>query len=258
MPCGASLAPFRSWSGSAIPGLANPRAADRRRPWRPGAAAVMIAPPAGPRHGRADRGLSASGMRHPGRRRAGGPAGLPSGDGGASVGQPVQPSWSTTCLRSRCSKHEDCPGLGKITRIRASAQRDRRRRVSILAGNGALYYPLELARGADGAMTGFAFPEVLVKIFERFAAGRTERRVRAVRRVPAPDPLRAAAGHRARDPQGDPASARRARQPHGSAARRSSGRPRSRRAEGPARSRQAPDRGRHLIGCARRRWGAHA
>lgn len=71
-------------------------------------------------------------------------------------------------------KHEDCPGLGKLTRLRASAERDRRRRVSILVGNGALYYPLELARGADGAMTGFAFPEVLVEIYERFAAGRTE------------------------------------------------------------------------------------
>jgi 4-hydroxy-tetrahydrodipicolinate synthase len=71
-------------------------------------------------------------------------------------------------------KHEDCPGLGKITQIRASAERDRRRRVSILVGNGALYYPLELVRGADGAMTGFAFPEVLVEIYERFAAGRTE------------------------------------------------------------------------------------
>ena len=70
-------------------------------------------------------------------------------------------------------KHEDCPGLGKLTRLRASAERDRRR-VSILVGNGALYYPLELARGADGAMTGFAFPEVLVEIYERFAAGRTE------------------------------------------------------------------------------------
>jgi 4-hydroxy-tetrahydrodipicolinate synthase len=71
-------------------------------------------------------------------------------------------------------KHEDCPGLGKITRIRAGATRDGRRRVAILVGNGALYLPLELARGADGAMTGFAFPEVLVKVYERFAAGRTE------------------------------------------------------------------------------------
>jgi 4-hydroxy-tetrahydrodipicolinate synthase len=71
-------------------------------------------------------------------------------------------------------KHEDCPGLGKLTRIRATAERDRRRRVAILVGNGALYYPLELARGADGAMSGFAFPEVLVNVYERFVAGRTE------------------------------------------------------------------------------------
>ena len=71
-------------------------------------------------------------------------------------------------------KHEDCPGLAKISQIRASAERDDRRRIGILIGNGALYYPLELARGADGAMTGFAFPEVLVKVYERFAAGRVE------------------------------------------------------------------------------------
>ena len=71
-------------------------------------------------------------------------------------------------------KHEDCPGLGKITRIRQSAKRDERRRVSILIGNGGLYYPLELARGADGAMTGFAFPEMLVEVYPRFTAGRDE------------------------------------------------------------------------------------
>lgn len=71
-------------------------------------------------------------------------------------------------------KHEDCPGLGKLSRIRASAIRDGRRRVAILVGNGALYYPLELARGADGAMTGFAYPELLVEVYERYAAGREE------------------------------------------------------------------------------------
>jgi 4-hydroxy-tetrahydrodipicolinate synthase len=71
-------------------------------------------------------------------------------------------------------KHEDCPGLGKLSRIRANAARDRRRRIAILIGNGALYYPLELARGADGAMTGFAYPELLVEVFERFAAGRED------------------------------------------------------------------------------------
>ena len=71
-------------------------------------------------------------------------------------------------------KHEDCPGLGKLSRIRTSAERDGRRRVAILVGNGGLYYPLELARGADGAMTGFAYPEVLVEVYERFAAGHRE------------------------------------------------------------------------------------
>jgi 4-hydroxy-tetrahydrodipicolinate synthase len=71
-------------------------------------------------------------------------------------------------------KHEDCPGLAKITRIRQSAKRDERRRVSILVGNGALYYPLELSRGADGAMTGFAFPELLVEVYQRFTAGRDD------------------------------------------------------------------------------------
>ena len=71
-------------------------------------------------------------------------------------------------------KHEDCPGLGKLSRLRASAARDGRRRIAILVGNGALYYPLELARGADGAMTGFAYPELLVEVYDRFVAGRED------------------------------------------------------------------------------------
>ncbi len=68
-------------------------------------------------------------------------------------------------------KHEDCPGLGKLSRIRADAARDQRRRVSILVGNGGLYFPQELQRGADGAMTGFAYPEMLVEVYARHAAG---------------------------------------------------------------------------------------
>jgi 4-hydroxy-tetrahydrodipicolinate synthase len=68
-------------------------------------------------------------------------------------------------------KHEDCPGLTKLARIRAEAAQARRRRVSVLVGNNAIYYPEELARGADGAMTGFSYPEMLVEVFERFVAG---------------------------------------------------------------------------------------
>lgn len=68
-------------------------------------------------------------------------------------------------------KHEDCPGLTKLGRIRAEAASTGRRRVSVLVGNNALYYPQELARGADGAMTGFSYPEMLVEVYERFVAG---------------------------------------------------------------------------------------
>ena len=68
-------------------------------------------------------------------------------------------------------KLEDCPGLDKLTRIRADSERDALRRVSVLIGNGGLYFPQFLQRGADGAMTGFAFPEMLVGVYEKFAAG---------------------------------------------------------------------------------------
>lgn len=71
-------------------------------------------------------------------------------------------------------KHEDLPGLAKLSRIRAEEARDKRRRVSILVGNNGLYLPQELARGADGAMTGFAYPDVLVRVCALFAQGRRD------------------------------------------------------------------------------------
>ena len=69
-------------------------------------------------------------------------------------------------------KHEDCPGLGKLTQIRDSSKSQNLRRVSILTGNGGLYLPQELARGADGAMTGFAYPEMLVEVVSLYAEGK--------------------------------------------------------------------------------------
>jgi 4-hydroxy-tetrahydrodipicolinate synthase len=71
-------------------------------------------------------------------------------------------------------KHEDAPGLAKLTRVREGEKKPGRRRVSILVGNGGLYLPQELRRGADGAMTGFAWPEMLVQVCELFAAGKAE------------------------------------------------------------------------------------
>jgi 4-hydroxy-tetrahydrodipicolinate synthase len=71
-------------------------------------------------------------------------------------------------------KHEDCPGLGKLSQVRSSAEEQSLRRVSILVGNGGLYLPQELARGADGAMTGFAWPEMLVNVVSLFQQGKSD------------------------------------------------------------------------------------
>jgi 4-hydroxy-tetrahydrodipicolinate synthase len=67
-------------------------------------------------------------------------------------------------------KAEDQPGLTKISRIRALEAKGQRR-VSILVGNNGLFYPLELARGADGAMTGVAYPEMLTDVYQAMRAG---------------------------------------------------------------------------------------
>ena len=70
-------------------------------------------------------------------------------------------------------KAEDCPGLSKITRIR-ELKAQGQRRVSILVGNNGLFYPLELARGADGAMTGVAYPEMLTTVYQAMRAGKRD------------------------------------------------------------------------------------
>lgn len=74
----------------------------------------------------------------------------------------------------RILKHEDWPGLRKLSQFRAAEAAGAHRRISILVGNGGLFLPLELARGADGAMTGFACPEMLVRVCDLHAAGNTE------------------------------------------------------------------------------------
>jgi 4-hydroxy-tetrahydrodipicolinate synthase len=80
---------------------------------------------------------------------------------------------SPTCVML---KHEDCPGLAKLSAIRAASDRGELRRVSILTGNGGgLFLPEELSRGADGAMTGFAYPEMMVGVCRAHAAGDIER-----------------------------------------------------------------------------------
>lgn len=68
-------------------------------------------------------------------------------------------------------KHEDWPGLTKLSRVRAETGVGAVPRLSILTGNSALFLAQEMQRGADGAMTGFAYPEMLVQVVSRHKAG---------------------------------------------------------------------------------------
>ncbi len=71
-------------------------------------------------------------------------------------------------------KHEEAPGLRKLSVIRNLCDGKERRHISILCGNGGIHLPQEYLRGADGAMTGFAFPEMLVEMDRLFRAGKPE------------------------------------------------------------------------------------
>ena len=68
-------------------------------------------------------------------------------------------------------KHEDWPGLEKISTLRRFQTEGTLRDLSILTGNGALFLDFEMERGADGAMTGYAFPDMLADVVRLMKAG---------------------------------------------------------------------------------------
>jgi 4-hydroxy-tetrahydrodipicolinate synthase len=71
-------------------------------------------------------------------------------------------------------KHEDWPGLEKISTLRAFQKEGSLRPLSILTGNGGLFLDFEMERGADGAMTGYAFPDMLVDVVNFAKAGKRD------------------------------------------------------------------------------------
>ena len=68
-------------------------------------------------------------------------------------------------------KHEDWPGLEKISTLRGFQKDGSLRPISILCGNGGLFLDFEMERGADGAMTGYAFPDMLADVVRLSRAG---------------------------------------------------------------------------------------
>lgn len=68
--------------------------------------------------------------------------------------------------RCRFLKLEDEPSPMKVSQVRAANQN-----VRIFGGLGGMMFLEELRHGAAGTMTGFAFPEILVDIYQRFVQG---------------------------------------------------------------------------------------
>jgi 4-hydroxy-tetrahydrodipicolinate synthase len=80
--------------------------------------------------------------------------------------------------RARTIKLEDPPTPFKTSRILAEVAKAgaalRPEDVRIFGGLGGVFLLEELLAGATGAMTGFAFPEVLVQIVQLFRSGRVD------------------------------------------------------------------------------------
>lgn len=64
-------------------------------------------------------------------------------------------------------KLEDTPALPKVSAVIEASEG----RIGVFGGLGGQYFLEELQRGAAGIMTGFAFPEVLVGLYRRYASG---------------------------------------------------------------------------------------
>lgn len=70
-------------------------------------------------------------------------------------------------------KHEPFPGLQKLSRIREAEAKGEVERVSILTSNNAMHLSQELDRGADGAMVGSAYSDLIVRICALHSEGRS-------------------------------------------------------------------------------------
>lgn len=71
-------------------------------------------------------------------------------------------------------KEEDWPSLEKISTLRGFEKDGSLRPLSILTANGALFLDFEMERGSQGAMTGYAFPEMLVDVVRLSREGKRD------------------------------------------------------------------------------------
>ena len=71
----------------------------------------------------------------------------------------------------RYVKLEEAPTTIKISALTDGIE-SADKRAGIFGGLGGMYFYEELARGATGIMTGFAYPEILVRVYGLFSKGR--------------------------------------------------------------------------------------
>jgi len=156
--------------GVSAPGYA-PMAALAARAMQAGAAGVMIAPPTGL------RGDDATLSWLQGAAAAVAPAPWVLQDFPQANGVHMSPRViAALAADERCVmlKAEDWPGLDKITLLKAMMSKGEMRRIAMFGGNGGLFLPEEIQRGNDGVMTGYAFPEMLVRVIQMLKAGRND------------------------------------------------------------------------------------
>jgi 4-hydroxy-tetrahydrodipicolinate synthase len=179
--------------GVTAPGFAAMRALSREA-MAAGAAGVMIAPPntlrtddqivGYYRRRRGDR------RRHP-LRDPGLSAHLQRRDEPGVIRRIVTDNPSCVML-----KHEDWPGLEKISTLRGWERDGSLRASPSCAATAGCSSTSRWSRGADGAMTGYCFPEMLVGRGRALRGRPARRRARPVRCAPAAGALRAAARRR--------------------------------------------------------------
>ncbi len=80
----------------------------------------------------------------------------------------------TECPSCWFLKHEDWPGLDKISQLRAWEKDGSMRRLPILVGNNGLFLDFEMERGADGANTGYCFPDMLADVVRMAKEGKRD------------------------------------------------------------------------------------
>ncbi|MGE0626535.1 MAG: dihydrodipicolinate synthase family protein [Hyphomicrobiaceae bacterium] len=158
--------------GVSAPGFAAMRTLARGA-MEAGAAGVMIAPPGSVRTDDQIAGYYAQAVA-----AIGADAPLVIQDFPQAAGVVMSPNVIRRIVEAHPScvmlKHEDWPGLEKISAMRRFEAEGQMRRISILTGNGGVFLDFEMERGADGAMTGYAFPDMLADVVRLQALGQRE------------------------------------------------------------------------------------